>query len=188
MNVVSVAPRRSRLSSHSLPLLRSHPIHFLSPALKTRRRCSRRKRSPAGPGPCRRFRRSTASAATASRCSSPSRCSSIGVEAVREQRKGEIAAGAAEVVDLKAFDLFEEVGGVGQQRRHDDEGAQSWRNARLQVEPRQDDRAEGPCDAAIDQGRGDLGRREEGNQGEERQPSDADTGEGPQAPAPLSPP
>ena len=103
----------------------------------------------------------------------------VGVEAVRQQGKREIAAAAAEVVDLQAFNLFEKIVRIGQQRRHDDEGAQRGGNARLEVEPRQGDRAERPGDATIDQGRRDLGRREQGDQGEERQPPDADTGEGP---------
>ncbi len=103
----------------------------------------------------------------------------VGVEAVRQQRKCEIAAGAAEVVDLEAFDLFEEISRVGQQRRHNDQGAQRGGNARLQVEPRQGNRAEGPRDGAVDQRRGDLGRGEEGHHGKKRQPPDSDAGESP---------
>ena len=44
---MSVAPRSSRLSSWSLPRLRSQPIHCCWVSLQTRRRCSSRKRSPA---------------------------------------------------------------------------------------------------------------------------------------------
>ena len=51
MKVVSVAPRSSRLSSWSLPRLRSQPIHRASPSFQTRRRCRRRKRVPPGAGP-----------------------------------------------------------------------------------------------------------------------------------------
>ena len=104
----------------------------------------------------------------------------VGIDAVRQQRKGEIAAGAAEVVDLQPFNLFQQISRAGQQRRHDDEGAQRGGHARLQIEPGQRDRTEGPCDAAIDEGRRDLGRREQGHQGEERQPPDPDAGESPQ--------
>ena len=38
MNDVSVAPRKSRFSSCSLPRLRSHPIHFCSDSFHRRRR------------------------------------------------------------------------------------------------------------------------------------------------------
>ena len=48
---MSVAPRSRRLSSCSLPRLRSHPIHRFSPSLKTRRRCRMKKRSLLFPDP-----------------------------------------------------------------------------------------------------------------------------------------
>ena len=55
---MSLAPRRRWFSSSSFPRLRSHPIHLPSAWFQTRRRWSRRKRSPAsGAGPWRRLRR-----------------------------------------------------------------------------------------------------------------------------------
>ena len=70
--VVSVAPRSSRLSSCSLPRLRSQPIHLPSDGFNTRRRCNNRKRSPLGAAPCRSLRSFIASAAKINRASSPS--------------------------------------------------------------------------------------------------------------------
>ena len=74
-NVVSRAPRNSRLSSDNFPRLRSHPIQRPSPRFQRRRRCRSRKRSPTGVEPYRRFSRAMPSLAAKSSSSSPSACS-----------------------------------------------------------------------------------------------------------------
>ena len=86
MNVVSWAPRRSRLSSWSFPRLRSHPIQVPCPSFQTRRRWNRRKRSPPeAAGPWRRLRRAIPSVAAA-RSRSSSGIVSVGASVQSERR------------------------------------------------------------------------------------------------------
>ncbi len=102
MKVVSVAPRSSRLSSCSLPRLRSQPIHTRSPRVQTRRRWSRRsagRRLPLAMALVEhlRCRRSP----PASSASSPATLLAVGVGPVGQQREIELAIGRGQVMDFE---------------------------------------------------------------------------------------
>ena len=103
-NVVSVAPRSRRLSSCSLPRLRSQPIQRPCASFQTRRRCSRRKRSAPSAVGWRLLSRAMPSTAAASRSASPGVGLRVGVGPVRQQREMDGAAGIGEIVDLQPLD------------------------------------------------------------------------------------
>ena len=128
-NVVSVAPRSRRLSSWSLPRLRSHPIQRPCASFQTRRRCSRRKRSapaavamaavePGDAGDGRRHEVGVSSVVSAS-------------ASVQSDRSAKCTAprGIGEIVDLQPLELLVDRRAGRQQRRDGDEGAQLRRHA-----------------------------------------------------------
>ena len=94
----------------------------------------------------------------------------VRIDAVRQEHEGEVAA-AGEVMDLQPFSLLQEVGLVGQQRRHCDERSQRSRNAFRESETGQRHGAEAPGDRTVDKGDRRSGRRKDSDQGEQNEPS-----------------
>ena len=76
-------------------------------------------------------------AAAASRSSSPSACSTVGIEPIGQQREPQVPLAVAQVVDLQRRHLRVDVGGARQQHRHGDERSHLGRHPIVEVEPRQ---------------------------------------------------
>ena len=60
----------------------------------------------------------------------------VGVQAVGEQGEGEVAPGAGQMMHFDSLDLLQQVGFIGQQRRHRDQGAHRLRYTSGEVQAR----------------------------------------------------
>ena len=171
MKVVSVAPRSSRFSSCSLPRLRSQPIQRPSPSFQTRRRWSRRKRSPPGAGAVALVQPAMPAAAAASRASSPSTCSVAASTQSESRAKCRSPSGLARWWISSRSICSSIASRRGQQRRHGDERAQMRRECRRAVPSAGRSVAPKPRrHAAIDQCDRRVDRRDRTERAEQAQP------------------
>ena len=89
------------------------------------------------------------------------------VHMVGQEREANVPVRIGEVVDLEPADLLVDVGFAREQRRHHDEGSEARRHPITKLEARQQPRAEQLHDGAIDEGDGEIRRREKGDQPEQ---------------------
>ena len=104
--LVSVAPRSRRLSSCSLPRLRSQPIQWPSRSFQTPRAVEEEEALvAAGAGPCRAFSRAMPPPApAASNALVVGQRLGGGVAPVGQQREAQLVVGVGEIVDLELLD------------------------------------------------------------------------------------
>ena len=70
----------------------------------------------------------------------------VGIDPVRQQGEGEVAAGAGQMVNLEPLNLLQNICVIRQQRRHGNERSKRLRNASRQIKAGQHHRAKTPGD------------------------------------------
>ena len=122
--------------------MRSQPIQRPSLSFQTRRRCSKRKRGPAGRGAVTSIEAFNAVACDSDQFRIAFRSIDVRIDPIRQQSKVQIAFRARQMVDLEPLHLLRDVFGRRQKRRHGDKRAQRFRELRREgrgpaTEPRE---------------------------------------------------